>query len=104
MSGRNLIDLCISTGLQIADGRCGMDKLGIGRFTCHTANGSIVLWTMYWLTQVYCASWKTLIWEITAIFRSFPYYINFSLALSRGSVKLGGIKAKAEALLEEKLL
>lgn len=27
-----------------------------------------------------------------------------SLALSRGSVKLGGIKAKAEALLEEKLL
>jgi len=38
----NIYGSTSTTGLHIANGRCGLDK-GIGRFSCHTANGSSVI-------------------------------------------------------------
>ena len=40
--GKQLIDICINTGLQIVNGRVGADR-GIGRYTCYTYNGSSVV-------------------------------------------------------------
>ena len=42
MYGKQLIDICINTGLQIVNGRVGADR-GIGRYTCYTYNGSSVV-------------------------------------------------------------
>ena len=40
--GRKLLDLCISTGLRIVNGRVGNDK-GVGKYTCITHRGSSVV-------------------------------------------------------------
>jgi len=37
MHGRQLVDICVNTGLQIVNGRVGADR-GIGSFTCFTDN------------------------------------------------------------------
>ena len=42
MYGRQLVDICVNTGLQVVNGRVGVDS-GIGRFTCYTHNGSSVV-------------------------------------------------------------
>lgn len=40
--GRRLLELCISTGLRIVNGRVGQDQ-GHGKFTCETSRGSSVV-------------------------------------------------------------
>ena len=40
--GRQLVDICVNTGLQIVNGQVGADR-GIGSFTCFTYNGSSVV-------------------------------------------------------------
>ena len=42
MHARQLVDICVNTGLQIVNGQVGADR-GIGSFTCFTYNGSSVV-------------------------------------------------------------
>ena len=99
--GKNLIDLCITTGLRIANGRCGLDN-GIGKFTCYTANGSSVVDYVLADSSMLSSVENFNIEDLQQYSDHCP--ITFNFPVGRNSANIKAIQKKADALLEERLL